>query len=197
MGIDGFPSLRIPLNLTDTAYLEHVSSVFLISLRFCWRNWPLLIGSFQLLNYSLYWYPKTIQSFPFIDQVKEFILAYGSVPDQGIINPWSSLYNPSHSGPYTLTIGPFIASEHFITTVADISPYGSWFLILYPSGAEYSICIDSCFSSSEKKPWTDWLPFGENHSSKYWSSCPWSCNSPCVKFDSFHYPLIESNPNSI
>ena len=61
MGIDGFLYLGIPLNLTEPAYLEHVSSVFLISLRFCWRNWTLLIGPFQLLNSSLYWSPRTTE----------------------------------------------------------------------------------------------------------------------------------------
>ena len=151
MGIAGFYSLGIPLNLTEPAYLEHVSSVFLFSLIFFWRNLPLLKGPRQLFKSSLYWYPSTIQSFSSLDQVKEFILAYGSVTDQLIINPWSSLYNPPHSVPYTLTLGLFIASDHFITTMVNISTSGSWLLILAPSGSEYYICLDSCFSSSENK----------------------------------------------
>ena len=167
MGIAGFPSLGIPLNLTEPAYLDHASSVFFFSLRFCWHNWPLLIFPHQLLKSSLYWSPRTIKSFSSLDQVKEFILVSGAVPDQGIIDPWSSLYNTPHSGPYNLTLGPFIASDHFITNMVDIALSGAWLLIIAPSGAESSIILDSCFSSSEKKPQSGWLPFGENQSSNF------------------------------
>ena len=38
MGIAGSPSLVMPLNLAELAYLKHVSSAFLFSLRFCDRN---------------------------------------------------------------------------------------------------------------------------------------------------------------
>ena len=72
-----------------------------------------------------------------MDQVKEFILASGSFPDQGIIDSLSSLYNPPHCGTSTLTLGPYIASDHLITTIIDIAP----------SGAESSIHIDSCLDT--------------------------------------------------
>ena len=35
--------------------------------------------------------------------------------------------------------------------MVDIAPSGDWLLIIAISGAEYSICLDSCLSSSEKK----------------------------------------------
>ena len=180
MGIAGFPYLGIPLNLTEPAYLEHVSSVFLISLRICWRNWPLLIDTLQLFKSSFYWSPRITQLFSFGDQVKEFILASRSDPDQVILYPLSSLYKPPHSVPFTLTLGPFIAYDHSITTMVNITPSRAWLLFLAPSGAESSIHMDSCFSSSEKKPWTDLLPLGDNHSSKSWSICLWYWNSPSI-----------------
>ena len=166
MGIYGFPSLVIPLNLTEPAYLDHVSSFFLFSLRFFCRNLPLLIVPRQLFKSSFYWSPRTIQSFSSLDKLKELILASGFVPDQGIIDPWSSFYNPPHSGPFTLTLGPFIASDNIITTMVDIDPSGAWLLIIAPSGAESSIYLDSLFSSSEKKPQSGWIPIGDNNSSK-------------------------------
>ena len=48
MGIDGFTSLGMPLNLAEPACLEHVSSVFLFSFCVCERNLPLCIGSLVL-----------------------------------------------------------------------------------------------------------------------------------------------------
>ena len=180
MGIAGFPYLGIPLNLTEPACLEHLSSFFLFYLRFFWRNWPLLIGPSQLSKYSFYWSPRKIQSLSSLYQVKEFILASGYVPDHGIIDPWYSLYNKPHSGPSTLTLGPFIASDHFITTMVDIAPSGAWLLTIAPSGAEYSICLDSCFSSSEKKPQSCQIPLGDNHSSNF-------IKIPLILEISFHY----------
>ena len=82
MGIAGFPSLGMPLNLAEPAYLEHVSSVFIFSLSVCERNWPLCIGPLQFFNSSSCWSSGTIQSFFSLDQVKQFVLASGSVPDQ-------------------------------------------------------------------------------------------------------------------
>ena len=149
MGIAGFPSLGMPLNLAEPAYLEHVSSVFRFSLRVCERNWPLCIGPFQFLNYLLYCSPETIQSFSSLDQVKQFILASGSVPDQGTI-PFYSLYNPPHRGESISSPDPSTLSDHLTTTIVDVSPSGAWLLILAPSEAESSVCIDSYFSSSEK-----------------------------------------------
>ena len=107
MGIDGFPSQVIPLNLAEPAYLEHVYSVFIFSLSVCEWNWPLYIGPLQLLNSSLYWSPGTIQSFSYLDQVKQLILAYGSVSDQ-VTNEFSSfLHNPPHRVWIYIVFRPF------------------------------------------------------------------------------------------
>ena len=151
MGITGFPSLGMPLNLAEPAYLEHVSSVFRFSFRVCERNLPLCIGPLQFLNASSYWCTGTIQSLSSLDQVNQLILAYGSVPDQGIIS-FSSFYNPPHRGESISSPDPSTLSNYLITTIVDVSPSGAWLLILDPSGAESSVCVDSCFSSSEKKP---------------------------------------------
>ena len=78
-------------------------------------------------------------------------------------------------------------SDHLITTIVDVPPYGNWLLIIAPSSSKSSICIDSCLSYSKKKPWTDWLPLWDNHSSKYWSICPWSWNSPYIRYGIFNY----------
>ena len=110
--VSGFPSLEIPLNLTYPEDLEHIISIFLFFLRDLGRNWPLWISPRQFLNYSLYWSPSTIQSFFSLDQVKELILESGSVTYQGTIDPICSFYNPPQSGPSTLTLVPFISSDH-------------------------------------------------------------------------------------
>ena len=125
MDISGFPYLGMPLNLSEPEYLEHVSSVFRFSLRVCKQNLPLCIGPLQFLNSSSYWSSGTIQSLLSLDQVKQFILTSGSVPDQGIIYSLSSLYNPPHCGPSTLTLGYFIAYDRFIITMIDIAPSGA------------------------------------------------------------------------
>ena len=111
MSITGFTSLGITLNVTEPSYLVNVSSVFIFSLRLCKWNWTLWIGTLQLLNYSLYWSPGTIQPLYFLDQAKQFILEYGSISDQVTIDPWSYLYNSPHSGPY------FLASDNFTMTI--------------------------------------------------------------------------------
>ena len=191
MGISGFPSIGMTLNLAEPAYLEHVSSVFHFSLRVCERNLPLCIGPLQFLNSSSYWYSGTIQSLLSLDQVKQFILAYGSVPYHGTKESSSSLYNPPHRGKYISSPNPSTVYEHLTTNIVYVSPYGSWLLILAPSGDKSSVCIDSCLSSSEKKLWTDWIPLGDNHSSKSWSSWPWSWNSPSIICGISHYLLIE------
>ena len=123
--------------------------------------------------------------------MKQFILASGSVPYQVTISV-SSFYNPPHRGESISFPEPSTFSDHFTTTIVDVSPSGAWLIIIAPYGAKSSVCIDSCFSSSEKKPWTDWLPLGDNHSSNSWSSCPWSWNSPSVRCGSSYYLLIES-----
>ena len=160
MGIAGFPYLGMPLNLAEPAYLEQVSSVFLFYFRVCERNWPLCIGPLQFLNSSLYWSPGTIQSLFYLEQVKQFILASGSVTDQGTKELSSSLYNPPHRGEYILCPELSTFSDHLIITMVDVHPYGAWLLIISPSGAESSIRIESCSSYSENKPWTDWLTLG-------------------------------------
>ena len=181
----------MPLNLAESAYLENVSSVFLFSFRVYEQNLPLCIGPLQFLNSSLYWSPGTILSLLSLDQVKKFILASGSVPDQGTKKFIYSLYNPPHRGEYIFYPHPYTFSDHWTTTMVDVTPYGDWLLIIAPSEAELSICIDSYFSSSEKKPWTYWFPIGDNHSSESWSSCTWSWNLPSFMYGSFNYLLIE------
>ena len=142
MGIDGFPSLEIPLNLSDPAYSVHVSSVFLFYLRVCEKNWPLLIGPHQFLNSSLNLSPGTIKYLLPLDQVKQFILASGPVPDQRTKYRPSSLYNIPHKGAYIFSPEPSTLYDHFITTMVDIYLYGSWLLIVSPSGGKPSICVD-------------------------------------------------------
>ena len=148
MGIASFPSLGISLKFSEPAYLEHVSSVFLFSLRVCERNWPFCIGPLQFLNSSLYWSPVIIQSLFSLDQLKPFILKYGSVPEQVTKESSSSLYNLLHRGEYILSPYPSSFSDHLITDVVDVPPSGAWFLIISPSGAESYICIDSRLYSS-------------------------------------------------
>ena len=176
MGIAGFTSLGMSLNLAEPSHLYYVSSVFLFSLRVCERNWPWCVGLLQFLNSSLYWSSGTIQSFSSLDQAKQLILASGSVPEKGTKGFPSSLYNPSHRGESILSLDPSTLSDHLTTTMVYSTPSGAWLLIIYPTGAKSSIRIDSWFYSSEKKLQTDWLPLGDNHSSKSWSSYPWYCN---------------------
>ena len=140
-----------------------------------WLRWPELKTK-KFLNSSSYWSSGTIQSLFSLDQMKQFILASGSVPDQGTNESSSSLYNPPHRGESISSPDPYTLSEHLTNTIVDVSPSGARLLILPPSGAKLSVYIDSCFSSLENKPWTYWLPLGENHSSKSWSSYPWSWN---------------------
>ena len=168
MGIVGFTSLVMPLNLAGPAYWEDSSSVFLLYLRVRERNLPLCIGTLQFLNSSLYWYPGTIQSFTSLYQVKQFILASGSVTDQKTKELSSSLYNPPHRCEYILSPYPSTFYDHLTTTMVDVSPSVTMLIIISPSGAEYSIRIESYLSYSEKKPWTGWILLGDNQYSKYW-----------------------------
>ena len=133
MGIAGFTSLGIPLNLEEPTYLEHVSSVFHFSFRVCEQNLPLCIGPLQFLNSSSYWSSGTIQSLFSLDQVKQFILASGSVPDQGTKESSSSLYNPPHRGKSISSLDPYTLSDHLTTTIVDVSSSGAWLLIISPS----------------------------------------------------------------
>ena len=152
MGIDGFTYLGIPLKLVEPAYLGHVSSVFIFFLRVCKWNGQLWIGPCQFFKSSLYRSPGKVQSLSSLDQVKQFILASGSVPDQGTNESSSSLYNLPHRGAYILSSDPSTLSDHFTTNLVDFPPSGAWLLIIAPSGAESSIYIDSCVYSSDKKP---------------------------------------------
>ena len=139
MDISGFPSLGIPLNLAEPAYLDHVSSIFCFSLRVCEWNWHLCICPLQLLNYSLYWSSGTIQPLFYLYQVKQVILESGSVSNQGTKESSYSLYNLPHRGEYILSPDPSTLSDHLITTILYVSSSGSWLLIISPSGAESSI----------------------------------------------------------
>ena len=47
---------------------------------------------------------------------------------------------------------PSTLSDHLTTTIVYVPTYGAWLLVIAPSGAESSVCVDSCLSSSEKKP---------------------------------------------
>ena len=141
IGISSFPYLGIPLNLTEPENLEHILSVLL----FLWRvfdcNWTLWIGYHQFLKSSLYWSLGTIQWLSSLNQVKQFSLVSGSVTEQGNIYPRSSWYNIPHRGPSTLTLGPFIISDHFITTLVGIYTSRDLLLIIDPYEAEPSIYI--------------------------------------------------------
>ena len=125
MGISGFTYLGITLNLVEPAYLVHVSSVFLFSLRVCEKNWPLWIGPFRFLNSSLYLSYGTIQSLSSFDQVIKFIFASVYVPNQGTKESSSYLYNPPHKGASIFSPNPSTVYDHFTTTMVDISPSGS------------------------------------------------------------------------
>ena len=178
----GFTYLWIPLNFADPAYLVHASSVFIFSLMVCEHNWPLWIGPHQLLNYSLYWFPRVIQYLSSIEQVKQFILSYGSVTCQGTIDLSSYLYNPSYIGSCILYLVPSTLYDHFTTPMIDIAPYGVWILIVATSGSKPSICAGSCISSSDNKQQVGWLPLGDNHFYKSWSSWPDIENRPPLGF---------------
>ena len=149
--------------------------------------------SLPVLNLLLYCIPVTTQSLSFLYQVKQFFLESGSVPKKINIHPSPSLYNPPHNRPSNLNCGPSTLSEHFTTTMIDIFPSGDLLLIFNPSGSEASMCVDSCFSSSEKKPILCWIPIGDNHYSRSWSTIPWSRNLPSIRFDSFNVLPTESS----
>ena len=140
----------------------------------------------------MYWSPETIQSLSSFDQVKQFIMAFGSFIEQVTKKPSYYFYDMPHNGASILSPELSTLSDHFTTTIVDISPYGSRLLIIYPSRDEYSICIYSWLSSSEKKTRSGWIPIGDNHSSKSLSSCPWYWNFPYIRFGSFNYLLNES-----
>ena len=131
--------------------MEHIIYVIIFFLRACAYNCLLLIGLRHFLNLLLYWYPGTTQSLSFLEQVKQFILAFGSLPDQLPIYLYSSLYNLPNSGPSNLTLVPSTDSGRFKATVEDIDSYGAWFLVVSLYGANFFIRVYSCLYSSDKK----------------------------------------------
>ena len=70
-------------------------------------------------------------------------MSSGSVPDLGTKVSFSSFYNPPHRGEFMLSPDPSTFCDHLITTMVDVTPSGAWFVIIAPSGAEFSIRIDS------------------------------------------------------
>ena len=62
--------------------------------------------------------------------MKQLILAYGSILDQGTKEFSSSLYNSLHKGESVLSPDPSTLSEYFTTTMADILPLNLGFLLL-------------------------------------------------------------------
>ena len=75
--------------------------------------------------------------------MKQFILAYGSVPGQGTKESSSSLYNPPHRGEYILSPDPSKFSDYLTATIVYVPPSRAWLVIIAPSGAEYCIHVDS------------------------------------------------------
>ena len=124
--------------------------------------------------------------------MKQLILAPGSDPYQGTKKSSYSVYNSPHRGESIFSLDPSTLSDHFTTTMVDVPASGSWLLVIAPSGAKSSICINSCFSSLEKKPPSGSIPLGYNHCSKYWSSCPWYWILSSVRFGSFNCLLNDS-----
>ena len=187
MGITGFPSLGIPLNCIYPENLKHVLSVLLFFLRVCERNWPLWISPYQLLKSSFYLFPWKIQPLSSLKQLNKFILEYGSIPDQVTVYLPPYLHNPPNTGAYILYTVPSNLSDHLTTSMEYIATIGIWMVIVAPYVAKLSIYAYSCFSSLENKMWLGWLPIGDNHSSKSWSSCPWYWNYPSIRFGIFKY----------
>ena len=120
VGLDGYFWLSFPRNsikLSRACILRACLHVFPFYLRVCERNWTLCIGPLKFLNSSLYWSTETIQSLSSLDQVNQFILESGSIPDQGTRKSSSSSYNQSHRSEYIFP--PYLSTfyEHLITTI--------------------------------------------------------------------------------
>ena len=84
-----------------------------------------------------------MQSLSYLDQVKQFILESGSVPDQGTKEASSYWYNPPHRGESIFSPDTSTFSDHLIITMVDIYPSGDMLPIIATSGSESSIRIDS------------------------------------------------------
>ena len=78
-----------------------------------------------------------------MDQVKQFILESGSVPDQQTIYLSSSLYKLPHIVSSILSPTPSNFSDHLTTAIVDIAPSRVWLVIVALSGVKDSICADS------------------------------------------------------
>ena len=101
-----------------------------------------------------------------MEKLNQSILEYGYVPDQVTIEFSHYCYNIQDIESSILYPVSSTLYDHFTTTMVDISTSGVWVLIFDPYEAKPSICADSCFSSSEKKPLLCWLPLEENQTSK-------------------------------
>ena len=104
----------------------------------------------QFLSSLLSYLSEVIKLLSFSYQVKKFILAYGSVPDQGTIHLFFSLYNPPHKGAYILYPDPSSTSEIFKTVMVcvDMDPSISGLTVVAPSGAVTSTRLYIFFSYS-------------------------------------------------
>ena len=78
--------------------------------------------------------------------MKQFILASGYFTDQVTKEFSSSLYNPPNRGEYILSTETSTLSDHLTNTIVDDSTYGSWLVIIPPSGAESSTRITLAFT---------------------------------------------------
>ena len=121
-------AIKLGRACTLGAYILYLFS----SLRICKRNWPLYICPRQFLNSSLYWSPCTIQSLSSLDQVKQSILASGSISEQGSKESSSSLYVLTHNGSYILYPDPSNLSDHLQLTCQIFLPLDLGHLLLIP-----------------------------------------------------------------
>ena len=87
-----------------------------------------------------------------MEQVKPFILSHVSVSEKFTIYLSSSFYNLPHIGASILSPVTYAFSDHLTTTMVDISPYVYFLFIFPPYVAEPSVCLEYCFSYSEKTP---------------------------------------------
>ena len=87
-----------------------------------------------------------------LDQVKQFILVSGCVLYEGSKESSSSLFNLMHRGEYILSPDPSAFSDHLVTTIVDVPPFGAWLIFIATSGSKSSFRIDYLFYSLEKKP---------------------------------------------
>ena len=140
--MSGFPYLRIPWNFTEPENLEHIISVLLIFWRDCAQNWPLWIGPRQFLNFLLYWSPGKTQSLSFLDQVKQFILASGSLNFNDIFVIFDCDQGEAFCHPCGLTVRYHQRVSHKSLTIEMMS---------HPSAC--SVSVNACGASMRQKRW--------------------------------------------